>query len=142
MGFSRQEYWSGVPLPSSFLDLELVNCRSWDLVFINCVSQFLITDFFSYQYICFCISTSWWFFSLANTNIDLIGLRWLFPSERRYPIGSWIYESGVANKAGLEIQTWDHWWNLEPLLKMRSLERGFGTRRKEAQDRAQMHSHP
>ena len=62
------------------------------------------------------------------------------PSERRHPLTSWTYESGVASRAGLEIQTRDRWWYLEPLLKRRSLERGFGTRRKEAQDRAQMHS--
>ena len=86
MRFSRQEYWSGVPLPSPFLDLELVNCGSWDfLVFVNCVSQFLITDFFGYRSICFCISPSWWFFSLANTSTDLIGLRWLFHPREGIP---------------------------------------------------------
>lgn len=64
---------------------------------------------------------------MANTSTDLIGLRWLFHPREGTPIASWIYESGVASRAGLEEDgTVDRWWDLEPLLKRRSLKTGFG----------------
>ena len=32
MGFSRQEYWSGVPLPSPYLKLDEINTSNYELV--------------------------------------------------------------------------------------------------------------
>jgi len=46
MGFSRQEYWSGVPLPSPALYLVGINKRSW-LIYISIINEyfFLSNDF-------------------------------------------------------------------------------------------------
>jgi len=30
-GFSRQEYWSGVPLPSPMLNIAINNCKKFEL---------------------------------------------------------------------------------------------------------------
>ena len=48
MGFSRQEYWSGVPLPSPFLIIGL--CKKLKASQRNLVSGFLILKFLIFPF--------------------------------------------------------------------------------------------